>query len=507
VARIRSVDPAVWAVVALTVLAGAIRFASLSGQSFWLDESYALGDIRFHSLSGMLDWMRVHEMTPPLYFLLARAWTHVFGTAEVGFRSLSALLGTAVVPLVYATGVALRSRRLGLIVAAFAAVNPLLLWYSQEGRNYALVLFLAAVAFLAFARLVTGAGTAWLAAWWVASALLLGTHYFAIFFVGGLAAVLLWRLRSAAVVGSIVALGVVEVLILPYALAASAHVGFDPIREIPVAYRIAQVPSQFAWGPVEGRFGPWAMAAAVVVLSALAAALALRSRDGDIRRAAAVAGGALLMAVGLPVAVTAVGIDYLTPRYLIPAWIPLAFVWAAPLAAGRRRWILAAGVFAAMAVASVYLLASPAVQRADWRSVARALGPARAGDRAVVAPRLGVPLRLYLTPRELDHGLAPSRLTRATVSEIAVVGTEGTHRQGCWWGGACQLPSRLEPRLVPPAPGFRLVRTQTVGRFRLAVFRAPGRRTLRIDAARLYVGHAGLGLFSFVQHPGPIAPG
>src|SRR6266576_409861 len=108
-ATVRRVGWPVWALLALTALAGAIRF---------------------HSFAGMLDWMRVHEMTPPLYFILARAWTHVLGTGEVGLRSLSALLGTAVVPLVYASGVTLRSRRLGLTVAAFAAVDPVMVWYS-----------------------------------------------------------------------------------------------------------------------------------------------------------------------------------------------------------------------------------------------------------------------------------------------------------------------------------------------------------------------------------------
>src|SRR2546430_823351 len=164
-AAIRRVGWPVWALIALTALAAVIRFASLSGQSFWLDEAYALGDIRFHTFSGILDWIRVHEMTPPLYFVLARGWTQVFGTGEVGLRSLSALLGTAVVPLVYAAGVTLKSRRLGLTAAAFAAVDPVTVWYSQEGRNYALVLLLAAVAFLAFAKLLRGAGATWLVVW------------------------------------------------------------------------------------------------------------------------------------------------------------------------------------------------------------------------------------------------------------------------------------------------------------------------------------------------------
>src|SRR5436305_3679093 len=91
--RVRGIEPLVWGAIALTVVAAIARFATLGHQSFWLDESYALGDIRFHSVSGMLGWMRVHEMTPPLYFFVARSWTHAFGTDEVGLRSLSALLG------------------------------------------------------------------------------------------------------------------------------------------------------------------------------------------------------------------------------------------------------------------------------------------------------------------------------------------------------------------------------------------------------------------------------
>jgi hypothetical protein len=135
--------------------------------------------------------------------------------------------------------------------------------------------------------------------------------------------------------------------------------------------------------------------------------------------------------------------------------------------------------------------------------VARTLGPAR-GDRIVVAPHEGVPLRLYLTPRDVDHGIAVSRLTHADVSEIAVIGTRGPHRRGCWWGGACQLPAKLLPRLDPPAPGFRLVRSKAVGRFRIAVFRAPSRHDVRIDASRLYTGTDAMGLTEFVQRPGPV---
>ena len=72
------------------------------------------------------------------YLLVAWPWAKVFGTGEVGLRSLSAGLGVGLVPLIYLCGNELVSRRAGLVAAAFAAVNPFMVWYSQEAREYML---------------------------------------------------------------------------------------------------------------------------------------------------------------------------------------------------------------------------------------------------------------------------------------------------------------------------------------------------------------------------------
>ena len=63
---------------------------------------------------------------------------------EYGLRSLSALAGVATVPVAYLIGAELRGRRAGLMAAALVAVNPMLLWYSQEARAYALLVLLCA---------------------------------------------------------------------------------------------------------------------------------------------------------------------------------------------------------------------------------------------------------------------------------------------------------------------------------------------------------------------------
>src|SRR3954463_7067423 len=141
------------ALVALILLGAGLRFATLDLQSYWYDEAVTVGLVRM-DLPGMLSAIYHHESTPPLYYVLAWGWAKLFGTGEVGLRSLSALIGTASIPVFYAAARELVSRRVGLAVAALAAVNPLLVWYSQEARAYALLALLCAASLLYFARLV-----------------------------------------------------------------------------------------------------------------------------------------------------------------------------------------------------------------------------------------------------------------------------------------------------------------------------------------------------------------
>ena len=115
--------------------------------------------------------------------MLAWGWAKAFGTGEFGLRSLSALFGAATVPVAYCIGRELASRRAGLIAAALVAVNPMLIWYSQEARSYALLVFFGAVSLLFFVRALRTRDGRDLALWALASALALCSHYFAVFAV------------------------------------------------------------------------------------------------------------------------------------------------------------------------------------------------------------------------------------------------------------------------------------------------------------------------------------
>ena len=112
--------------LAVVVAGAALRFATLDVQSFWIDEGYTVRMLRM-DLGGLLRGIPRTEETPPLYYVLAWLWTRPFGTGEVGVRALSALLGTATIPVAFALGRRLVSERAGLVVAALVAFIPLLI--------------------------------------------------------------------------------------------------------------------------------------------------------------------------------------------------------------------------------------------------------------------------------------------------------------------------------------------------------------------------------------------
>ena len=98
----------------------------------------------------MLSHLSSSESAPPLYYVLAWAWTKLFGTGALGFRSLSALAGTLTIPVVFACGREI-SHRVGRWAAALATFSPAMYYYSQEARAYALLILFSAIAFLFFA--------------------------------------------------------------------------------------------------------------------------------------------------------------------------------------------------------------------------------------------------------------------------------------------------------------------------------------------------------------------
>ncbi|HET6870762.1 MAG TPA: glycosyltransferase family 39 protein [Solirubrobacteraceae bacterium] len=418
--RVASVSTETWLVGGLIVLGAVLRFATLGAQSYWYDEAQAAHELHL-SLGSMLSSMVDVETAPPLYFVLGWAWAHVFGAGEVALRSLSALAGTVLIGIAYLCGRELISRRAGLLTAAFVAVSPFMIWYSQEAREYMLLAALCGASLLYFARALrepSGRNIAW---WTGFSVLALLTHYFAGFLIAPMALWLLYRARSRASVVAVLVVGLVEVALIPLLVshATASLLGF--ITGTHLSTRIQAVPIAFALGPTVGTsllsyglIGAAVLAAIVIVLLVVGA-------DSQELRGAGVAAALAAVVVLAPIVAALLGKDYYLSRALIPAWLPLAIVLAAACTTRRLRVpgaVLAGIVLAGFAYGAIRIATDQHYQRPDWRAVAHALGPA-SGPRAIVAyDDLGTdPLKLYLRGVPWTNPGAP-----VAVSEVDVVG-------------------------------------------------------------------------------------
>jgi mannosyltransferase len=445
-----------WVVVALTALAAAIRFSTLGLQSYRHDEAVTAGRVLLSGLPQSMHHVWSGESTPPLYYVLAWLWSHPFGVHEVGLRSLSALFGTATVPLAYLAGRELSGRRTGLALAAIVAVDPLLVWYSQDARAYALLVLLSLAAFVFFLRALRG-GEARDFAWWAAvSALALTSHYFAFF---PLAIEAVWLLSAARplrrVLWALSGVVMAGAALAPIALHQASGGHSDWIASFGIVRRLHDAGiAVFAseTGMLKHALVPLALAAAAV---ALLVAYGGRREKRGAAVGLMVGGGAILLALLF----AAAGQDFVLGRNLLPAFVPLASVVAAGIAtprAGRLGIAVGVALVAYLLAFCVYADFRPALQRDDWRSVARAIGPPRARRAILVWEQGDEPLAFYLGGGEARVKWKQWRKEPQPVSEVDVVSGR---------------PPPVGARSALP-PSFRLVRRDDLGRMTLLDYRA-----------------------------------
>jgi len=83
---------------------------------------------------------REDSQHPPLYYIIARLWTEIFGNSVTAIRSLSALMSLLVFPCVYRLCRELFDVPLPIsgVAIALMTVSPIQLVYAQEAQEYIL---------------------------------------------------------------------------------------------------------------------------------------------------------------------------------------------------------------------------------------------------------------------------------------------------------------------------------------------------------------------------------
>jgi uncharacterized membrane protein len=128
-----------------------LRVRHLDRDSLWYDEVITVRLARTAGPSDLISLLRQIDGTrAPLHPLLLQGWLRVFGGTELAARSFSALCGILTVVIVYVLGRRLFDEPAGRWAAWFTAVCPPLVYYSQEARMYAWLVFLTCLSWLAF---------------------------------------------------------------------------------------------------------------------------------------------------------------------------------------------------------------------------------------------------------------------------------------------------------------------------------------------------------------------
>ena len=149
-----------YAPIAIMLAGFALRVLPILRESLWRDE---VDVIRF-ALAPPADLLGNFVragMNGPLYLIFMRGWLALGGANDFALRYFSALCGAAGIALMFALAKSLGMGRRGAGWAAgLMALAPVMVWYSGEGKMYALLVAITLLALVCARR-----------GWWLAFAL------------------------------------------------------------------------------------------------------------------------------------------------------------------------------------------------------------------------------------------------------------------------------------------------------------------------------------------------
>ncbi len=401
---------------AIVALAAFLRFYALSRESLWFDEAFS---------ASVADWdprwiiLKLTELglrsTDRNVFHLLLHYVLLFGHNEMTVRAIPAVSGVLSVVALYALGKRLAGEATGLLAAFLLAISPLHVWFSREGRGYALLtLFGLLAAFYILRALDDSRFGSWLG-YVLLAALGAYTHSFGVLVIGalGLFAVIplaVQRGPATSFVRWFTAQAILLLLLVPMVseFTGQTSEGWGSwIGEkygTPTLKTLAQTMGIFSFGTAYDHnrlvFIVGLLAFAVICLLALASAW--RARRGP-RWWTAQAQPVVFALVYLvtPISVLFVASQF-TPlyleRYLLPFLPPyLLIVALGLLSIPRLPWRLAAAACLLVITIPALLAVYEPGQKEDWRGgAAYVASGVREGDVIVVYDAYaGIPFNFY----------------------------------------------------------------------------------------------------------------
>ena len=181
-----------WAALAIgVVVAAGIAARFVANSHLWLDEALSV-NIAGVPLKHLPETLK-RDGSPPLYYVFLHGWIRLFGAGTIAVRAFSGVCSVACLPLAWRVGRRLGGRTAATAVLVLLALSPFAVQYATEVRMYSMAMLIVLAGGLALANLLERPSL-WLSAGVaLATGALLLTHYYALYSVAVVGAVLLWH--------------------------------------------------------------------------------------------------------------------------------------------------------------------------------------------------------------------------------------------------------------------------------------------------------------------------
>ena len=130
---------------------------------------------------------------PPLYYWVLHGWIEIFGESDFSVRALSGVLSALTLPLAWVAGRRSGGRPLGALALIVFSLTPFCVRYATEARMYSMVMLLVLAGYLVLTDLLRTPSFARVLLTALIVGALLWTHYWSLYLLAVVGAVLLMR--------------------------------------------------------------------------------------------------------------------------------------------------------------------------------------------------------------------------------------------------------------------------------------------------------------------------
>jgi hypothetical protein len=412
------------ALACILVVGAVVRFHRIGGHSFWVDELFTVQAVNGKGLAGtyelprdvILDpapepsamrpiypWWHIlrpdlHDIHPPLFYLLTRGWVSVFGYTEAGFRSHAAIWSLVAVLMLHLTLRWRNGAAVGLWAAAIMALAQPQIQLAQNARSYPMIEALVLGACLCV-TVIEKRGASRRRSWALMLVLLAAmmTHYSCVAAVAALGVYGLLCLRGGqrrAVVGACVTASVAFGMLWGWAAwrQSSGESAREPVQFLDSSshhvrdtlLRFASLPAGFLNEP-QPQWQRFAPASALLLVVALLQLRTARRRESAFWLLLFAGGAIPVLCADLARRSTRLDLIWYSILGAPAVYALLASITADLRPALRFCLPAAAALGCAAAIPDAYLHGL----RPDWRQMGRAAAAlARDGDLVMVVPTL-----------------------------------------------------------------------------------------------------------------------